>query len=115
MKDFSINLIKLFLIWTITVFLVASCGRSAYANGVHPHGELALVDYQFWKGAQSARTFFVRKISMRSHLMAKFERSTFECARNFLSLSINPFQLCYPHLAVNSKAPLIQKEHINHA
>ena len=53
MKKFSLRFFKLFLVWAITVFLVASCGRSAYANGVHPHGELALVGYEY-TGIQSA-------------------------------------------------------------
>ena len=46
MKNLSINLLKLCLVWAITVFLVASCSKPTYANGVHPHGELALVGYQ---------------------------------------------------------------------
>jgi hypothetical protein len=116
MKELSINLLKLCLVWAFTVFLVASCTKPSYANGVHPHGELALAGYKFSNGAQSARAFFVREISMRSHLMVKLERDTFECAGNRLNLSANPFQLCHPHhLAVIGKAPLIQTERINHA
>jgi len=63
MKNLFHNLLKLFLVWAITVFLVASYGRFAYANSVHPHGELALVGYKLSNGAQSARAFFVREIS----------------------------------------------------
>ena len=110
-----LNLLKLFLVWAITVFLVASYRRFAYANGVHPHGELALVGYKLSTGAQSARAFFVREISMRSHVMAELERDIFICAGHLLSLSTNPFQLCHPHLVVNGKAPLVQQERINHA
>ncbi len=106
MKDLSLNLLKLSLTWAITVFLVASDRRFAYANGVHPHGELALVGYKLSNGAQSARAFFVREISMRSHVMAELERDTFECAGNRLSLSTNPFRLRHPHLVVNGEAPL---------
>ena len=106
MKKFSLSFFKLFLVWAITVFLVASCGRFAYPNGVHPHGELALVGYKLSNGAQSARAFFVREISMRSHVMAELERDTFECAGNRLSLSTNPFRLRHPHLVVNGEAPL---------
>ena len=68
--------------------------------------ELALVGYKLSNGAQSARTFFVREISMRSHVMAELERDTFECAGNRLSLSTNPFRLRHPHLVVNGEAPL---------
>ena len=39
MKNLSINILKLFSMWVIIVFLVTSCGRYAYANGVHPHAE----------------------------------------------------------------------------
>ena len=95
MKDLSLNLLKLFLVWAITVFLVASYRRFAYANGVHPHGELALVGYKLSTGAQSARAFFVREISMRSHVMAKLEGDTFECASYLYYWSTNPFQLCH--------------------
>ena len=77
--------------------------------------KLALVGYKFSTGAQSARAFFVRNISMRSHVMAELERDTFECAGILLNLSTNPFQLCHPHLVVNGKAPLNQQERINHA
>ena len=115
MKNLSLNPLKLFLVQAIPVFLVASYGRFAYAYGVHPHDELALVSYYFSKGVQSIRAFFVRKISMLPHVMVKLERDTFECAGNLLSLLTNPFQLCHPHLVVNGKAPLIQKERIKRA
>ena len=107
MKELSINLLKLLFIWTIAVFLVASCGRSAYASSVDQKAdELALVGYKFSNGAQSARAFFVRNISMHSHVMAELERDTLECAGNRLSLSTNPFQLRHPHLVVNGEAPI---------
>ena len=114
MKNLSIDLLKLVIVWAIAVFLIASCGRSAYANGVHPHGELALAGYKL-QGAQSARAFFVRNISMRSHVMAELERDTFECVGIRLSLSTNPFQLCHPHLVVNGKAPLDSNGAHSHA
>ena len=67
---------------------------------------LALTGYQFSLGVQSARAFFVRNISMRSHFMAKLERDAFERTGNLVVLSSNPFQLCHPHLEVNGKAPI---------
>ena len=102
-----LNPLKLFLFRAITVFLVASDRRFAYANGVHPHGESVLTDCKFSNGVHSAPCgFFVRKISMRSHVMAKLERDTFMCAGIRLSLSVNPFQLCHHYLTVIGKAPL---------
>lgn len=76
--------------------------------------KLALVGYDS-NGAQSERAFFVRNISMRSHVMAELERDTFECVGIRLSLSTNPFQLCHPHLVVNGKAPLNSNGAHSHA
>ena len=116
MKDLSINLLRLFLVWAITVFILASCGRFAYPKSVHPHGELALAGYKDNIGAYSPhRAFFMRNISMRSHVMAELERDTFECVGIRLSLSTNPFQLCHPHLVVNGKAPLDSNGAHSHA
>ena len=73
--------------------------------------ELALVGY-YYKGAYSPlRAFFVRNTSMRSHVMAKLEGDTFECAGFLCSQSTNPFQLCHPHLVVNGKAPIYKGAH----
>ncbi|OUY09240.1 hypothetical protein CAP51_05345 [Acinetobacter populi] len=92
--------------------MVASCSNESYASTVHPHGELALVGYNL-QGAQSAyRAFFVRIISMRSHVMAKLERDTFTCAGNLVDQSTNPFQLCHlNYLVVIGKAPKLQGAH----
>ena len=77
--------------------------------------KLALVGYDS-NGVQSAyRAFFVRYFSMRSHVMVKLERDTFECVGIRLNLSTNPFQLYHPHLVVNGKAPLKSNGAHNHA
>ncbi|MGS0706172.1 hypothetical protein ACVBEE_06440 [Acinetobacter sp. ANC 3781] len=112
MKELSINLLKLLFIWTIAVFLVASCGRSAYASSVHQKAdELALVGYNN-EGVQSAyRTFFVRNISMHLHVMAGLERDTFGCAGFLRYQSTNPFWSCHPHLVVNGKTPTNEGAH----
>ena len=111
MKNPPLNLLKLFLVRTITVFLVASDRRFAYANGVHPHGELALVGYNYEGAYSPNRAFFMRYLSMRSHVMVELEGDTFECAGFLCSLSTNPFQLCHPHLVVNGKAPTYKGAH----
>ena len=105
MKELSINILKLIVVWAIVVLFVATYGRSAYAKGVHPHGELALVGYTVIGAYSPLRAFFMRTTSMRSHVMAKLEGDTSECAGLLLHLSTNPFQLCHPHLVVNGKAP----------
>ncbi|MCH7336475.1 MULTISPECIES: hypothetical protein [unclassified Acinetobacter] len=77
---------------------------------------LALDGYKFSLDAQSVRAFFVRTISMHSHIfMAKLERDTFTCVGNLVSLSSNPFQLCHPHLDVNGKASINTLGAHNHA
>ncbi|MHA3099202.1 hypothetical protein [Acinetobacter brisouii] len=76
---------------------------------------LAVEGYKL-QGAQSVIwTFFVRNISMRSHVMAKLERDAFERTGNLVVLSSNPFQLCHPHLEVNGKAPIFLQGAHNHA
>ena len=85
-------------------FNIANMPKYGYINrALGKISKLALVGYDS-NGAQSARAFFVRNISMRSHVMAELERDTFECVGIRLSLSTNPFQLCHPHLVVNGKA-----------
>ena len=85
--------------------LVALRNFRGYDCRVHPHGESVLTDCNN-KGAYSPlRAFFMRTTSMRSHVMAKLEGDTSECAGLLLHLSTNPFQLCHPHLVVNGKAP----------
>ena len=87
-------------------FNIANMPKYGYINrALSKISKLALVGYDS-NGAQSARAFFVRNISMRSHVMAELERDTFECVGIRLSLSTNPFQLCHPHLVVNGKASI---------
>ncbi|WHP07663.1 hypothetical protein QLH32_12150 [Acinetobacter corruptisaponis] len=67
---------------------------------------LALVGYHSIGAYSPLRAFFMRTISMRSHVMAKLWRDTFEYAGNLLSLSTNPLQLCHlNYLVVIGKAP----------
>ncbi len=96
MKNSSINPLKLSLVRAITVFLVASCRRFAYAYGVHPHGELALVGYEYTAHTVRLMGFFcMRNLSMRSHVMAKLEGEAFALASFLYYWSTNPFQLCH--------------------
>ena len=87
-------------------FNIANMPKYGYINrALSKISKLALVGYDS-NGAQSARAFFVRNISMRSHVMAELERDTFGCAGNLVSLSANPFQLCHHYLAVIGKASI---------
>ena len=72
-------------------FNIANMPKYGYINrALGKISKLALVGYDS-NGAQSARAFFVRNISMRSHVMAELERDTFECAGHLLSLSATLF------------------------
>ena len=87
-------------------FNIANMPKYGYINrALSKISKLALVGYDS-NGAQSARAFFVRNISMRSHVMAKLERDAFERAGILLSLSVNPFQLCHHYLTVIGKASI---------
>ena len=91
---------------------IANMPKYGYINrALSKISKLALVGY-ISKGAYSPqRAFFMRYISMRSHVMVKLEGDTFECAGNLLSQSTNLFQLCHPHLVVNGKAPKSKGAH----
>ena len=98
------------------LFDIANMPKYGYINrALSKISKLVLADYQISLGVQSARAFFVRNISMRSHVMAELERDTFECAGNRLSLSTNPFRLRHPHLVVNGEAPLNSNGAHSHA
>lgn len=87
----------------------------AYALHVLTHSELALVSYKV-KGAHSPlRAFFVRILSMQSHVMAKLEGDTFACAGSLLHQLTNPHQLCHPHLVMNGRASFQVKGVHSHA
>ena len=88
------------------LFDIANAPQYGYINrALGKISRLALAGYQV-NGAQPTITsgFFVRNISMRSHVMAKLERDIFGCAGNHLRQSANPFQLCHPYLVVIGKA-----------
>ena len=102
--DLCLNLLKLALVWAITVFLIASCGRSAYANGVRCKiTELALVGYNSLAHSP-LYGLFLCVFSPLMRFMVRLEGDTFGCAGNLTDQSTNPFQSCHPHLVVNGKA-----------
>ena len=110
MKDIFLDLIKgvlLGFLFAGVVLLIATMNRFAYANGVHPHGELALVGYEYLAHSP-LNAVFLCVISMRSHVMAKLWRDTFECASYLDYWSTNPLQLCHlNYLVVIGKAPVM--------
>ncbi|MBP6114552.1 MAG: hypothetical protein KA474_07540 [Acinetobacter sp.] len=92
---------------TLSLSNVANMPQYGYINrALSKISKLAVEGYKFSLGVQSARAFFVRKISMHSYFMAELERDTFECTGNLVSLSSNPFQFCHHHLEVIGKTPI---------
>ena len=88
-------------------FNLANMPKYGYDCRVHPHGELALVGYEYSAHTVRLMGFFcMRNLSMRSHVMAKLEGDTFECASYLSYWSTNPFQLCHlNYLVVIGRAP----------
>ena len=63
--------------------------------------KLALVGYEYSAHTVRLMGFFcMRNFSMRSHVMAKLEGDTFECASCLYYWSTNPFQLCHHNYLV---------------
>ena len=87
------------------LFDIAKAPQYGYINrALSKISKLVLADYELVSAYSPLRAFFMRNISMRSHVMVKLERDIFICAGILTSLSANPFQLCHPYLAVIGKA-----------
>ena len=107
MKELSINILKLIVVWAIVVFLVASDRRFAYANGVHPHGELALVGYEYLVHIPHFQAVFLCMLSASLRFMVKLEGEAFALASYLDYWSTNPFHLCHlNYLVVIGKASI---------
>lgn len=88
-------------------FNLANMPKYGYDCRVHPHGELALVGYEYLAHSP-LNAVFLCVISMRSHVMAKLWGDTFECASYLDYWSTNPLQLCHlNYLVVIGKAPVM--------
>ena len=88
-------------------FNIANMPKYGYSSvALSKISKLALVGYEYLAHTVRLMDFFcMRNLSMRSHVMAKLEGDTFECASYLDYWSANPFQLCHPnYLAVIGKA-----------
>ena len=91
------------------LFNIANMPKYGYINrALGKISKLALVGYEYSAHTVRLMGFFcMRNLSMRSHVMAKLEGDTFECAGFLCSQSTNPFQLCHlNYLVVIGKAPI---------
>ncbi|MDD2944530.1 MAG: hypothetical protein PHG15_01695 [Acinetobacter sp.] len=98
-------------------FNIANMPKYGYINrALGKISKLALVGYEYTAHTVRLMGFFcMRHFSMRSHVMAKLEGDTFECASYLYYWSTNPFQLCHPHLVVNGKASELNTGAHSHA
>ena len=99
------------------LFDIANMPKYGYINrALGKISKLALVGYEYSAHTVRLKGFFcMRHFSMRSHVMAKLEGDTFECASYLYYWSTNPFQLCHPHLVVNGKASELNTGAHSHA
>ena len=99
------------------LFNIANMPKYGYINrALSKISKLALVGYEYTAHTVRLMGFFcMRHFSMRSHVMAKLEGDTFECASYLYYWSTNPFQLCHPHLVVNGKASELNTGAHSHA
>ena len=91
------------------LFDIANMPKYGYINrALGKISKLALVGYLSLAHTVRFMDFFcMRILSMRSHVMAKLEGDTFECAGDLESQSTNPFQLCHlNYLVVIGKASI---------
>ena len=79
------------------LFNIANMPKYGYINrALSKISKLALVGYEYLAHTVRFKGFFCMcNISMRSHVMAKLEGDTFECASYLDYWSTNPFQLCH--------------------
>ena len=90
------------------LFNIANMPKYGYINrALSKISKLALVGYEYTAHTVRLMDFFcMRHFSMRSHVMAKLEGDTFECASYLYYWSTNPFQLCHlNYLVVIGRAP----------
>ena len=78
-------------------FDIANMPKYGYSSvALSKISKLALVGYEYLAHTVRLMDFFcMRNLSMRSHVMAKLEGDTFECASYLDYWSTNPFQLCH--------------------
>ena len=82
MKELTINLLKLALVWCIAIFLIASCGRSAYAVdlsksiSVTPQRHCGLIVPKFCIGSQSVHLYGTSVSATQTRLYSLYEGMT---------------------------------------
>ena len=82
MKELYSNLFKLILIWLLAIFIIASCGRSAYAvdlskiQSVTPQRHCGFIVPKFCKASQAAQKISASISAMQTRLYSLYEGMT---------------------------------------
>ena len=100
MKNLFFDLIKGLLMgicFVVICLILASIKSSVYSKTVHSHDESVLTDCKFSNGVHSAPCgFFVRKISMRSHLNGEAGEGHIYVCRSPVEPVCQPFSALPP-------------------
>ena len=82
MKELYSNLFKLILIWLLAIFLIASCGRSAYAvdlskiQSVTPQRHCGFIVPKFCKASQAVQKTSASVTATHTRLQSLYEGMT---------------------------------------
>ena len=82
MKELYSNLFKLILIWLLAIFIIASCGRSAYAvdlskiQSVTPQRHCGFIVPKFCKASQAAQKTSASVSATQTRLYSLYEGMT---------------------------------------
>ena len=82
MKELTINLLKLALVWCIAIFLIASCGRSAYAvdlsksTSVTPQRHCGFIVLNFCLASQAVQKTSASVLATHTRLQSLYEGMT---------------------------------------
>jgi len=109
MKELSINLLKLFFIWAMAVFLVASCGRSAYAVdlsksiSVTPQRHCGFIVPKFCIGSQSMHLYGTSASATQTRLYSLYEGMTRQNKSVMANMSGGSYRPRVNPLTINSQ------------
>lgn len=104
MKTALTHILYLVIVWAIFTLALARWFNPVYAGFVQPHAGLALTGYNSLAHIPRLKAVFLCVPFGNRPSMVKLEGDAFARAGILTSQSVNPFQLCHPHLTVNGKA-----------
>ena len=109
MKQLAINLLKLALVWCIAVFLIASCGRSAYAVdlsksiSVTPQRHCGFIVPKFCLASQAVQKISASISAMQTRLYSLYEGMTRQNKSVMANMSGGSYRPRVNPLTINSQ------------